>query len=88
MPVYKDSRPTKDGRCYFYKTRYTDIFGNRKQKKSKNFATKLEAKRAEAKFLLEIGSPDENYAGNMTFGDLYNKFLENSWRSFVMFLVM
>ena len=31
MPVYKDKVPTKDGRIWFYKTRYTDIFGNKKQ---------------------------------------------------------
>lgn len=77
MPVYKDKVPTKDGRIWFYKTRYTDIFGNKKQIKSKKFATKGEAKNAEAKFLVEVGSPDINLAGNMTFKELYEKFYEN-----------
>lgn len=77
MPVYKDKVPTKDGRVWFYKTRYTDIFGNKKQIKSKKFATRSEAKKAEAKFLVDVGSPEINSSGNMTFRDLYEKFYEN-----------
>ena len=77
MPVYKDKVSTQDGRCWYYKTNYTDVFGNHKQTKSKKFATKTEAKHAEAKFLSEIGSPDSSRPNDMTFRQLYEKFLEN-----------
>ena len=40
-----------------------------------------EAKNAEAKFLVEVGSPDINLAGNMTFKELYEKFYENHNRN-------
>ena len=44
MPVYKDPKPSKNGNCWFFKINYQDSFGNNKQKRSKNYATKKEAK--------------------------------------------
>lgn len=37
MGVYKDNRPTKDGRIWFFKTQYEDIDGFFKTKKSGRF---------------------------------------------------
>ncbi len=30
MPVYKDKNPTKDGRQWFFRTRYKDLDGTKK----------------------------------------------------------
>ena len=50
MGVYKDNRPTKDGKIWFYKTQYDDIDGTHKTKKSGRYATKKEAEDAEFEF--------------------------------------
>lgn len=62
MAVYekKDKKKqTKDGRKWYYRTYYTDMYGNRKQKVSKLYKTKLEAKEAESEFLINIKTNDE-----------------------------
>ena len=43
MAVYKDNRPTKDGKIWFFKTQYEDLDGSHKTKKSGRYATKKEA---------------------------------------------
>ena len=75
MPVYKSKNVAKDGKCWFFKINYTDVFGCRKQKCSKFYLTKTEAKEAERIFIGEI---EENKKApiDMTFEDLYKKFRE------------
>ncbi len=51
-----------------FKCNYRDIYGNIKQKKSKKFSTK-----EEAKFLLTVG---ESKRKSLTFDDIYNKYIE------------
>lgn len=72
MPVYKDPRPSRSGKPWFFKVNYQDSFGNNRQKKSKNFATKKEAQDAERIFLVTSTNKVED--NNMTFQDLYNEF--------------
>ena len=72
MPVYKnESRKTKDGRKWFFKCQYIDLFGNTKTQVSKMYATKEEATKEEAKFRLSIGQKTTN---DFTFGNIYNEF--------------
>lgn len=62
MAVYEEKdkkKQTKDGRKWYYRTYYTDMYGNRKQKVSKLYKTKLEAKEAESEFLINIKTNDE-----------------------------
>lgn len=40
MTVYKDPRSSRNEKPWFFKVIYQDSFGNNRQKKSKNFATK------------------------------------------------
>lgn len=74
MPVYQEkdkSKWTKDGRNWYFLCYYSDIYGKRKQKESKKFATKKEATLAEMEFLNNI----QNYqidCKQMTFVELYN----------------
>ena len=61
MGVYKDNRPTKDGKMWFYKTQYEDIDGTHKTKKSGRYATKKEAEDAEFEFKLKLREYENNY---------------------------
>ena len=54
MAVYKDNRPTKDGKIWFFKTQYEDFDGTKKPKKSGRFATKKEAEQAELEFKISL----------------------------------
>ena len=74
MPVYKTkNEKTKDNRIWYFKCNYRDVFGNIKTQKSKKFATKEEAVKAEAKFLISIG---EAKVKSLTFNDVYNEYIE------------
>lgn len=78
MPVYKTkTEKTKDNKIWYFKCNYRDVYGNIKQKKSKKFATKDEAVKEEAKFLLNCNSMQK--ASEKTVYDLYNYyfFLDN-----------
>lgn len=75
MPVYKSkAEKTKDNKIWYFKCNYKDIEGNIKQKKSKKFATKEEATKEEAKFLLSIG---ENKSKNnkINFNNIYDEYM-------------
>ena len=65
---------TKDGRKWFFYTRYKDLSGRTKQYKSKKFLTKKEAQEAERVFFLQLDKyrPDND----MTFKDLYLAFYD------------
>ena len=73
MAVFKQEK-TKDGRCWFFMIRYTDLLGNRKQKKSQKFLTKKEAQDAERAFLIKLEKGET--ISDMTFKELYDAFFE------------
>lgn len=54
MPVYKD-KPTKDGRSWYFKIHYIDLYGNNKQYKSKKYSSKAAAKEAEREYMIQLG---------------------------------
>lgn len=64
MPVYKD--PERG--TYFFKTRYKDVFGQRKQKLKRGFKKKSEAKLAEAEFLASV---KDAFTDNVTFDEVF-----------------
>lgn len=76
MPVYRKEKEewTKDGRSYYFRTYYTDLYGNRKQKESKLYKTRPEAKDAEVEFLSKIKTTDE-INNNIQFIDIYREWL-------------
>lgn len=43
MAVYKDPKPTKNGRASYFKFSYKDAFGATKQYRSKRYLAKKEA---------------------------------------------
>ena len=72
MAVYKEPKPTKNGRAWYFKFSYKDAFGSTKQYRSKRYLTKKEASDAERMFL--VTSTDKVEDNNMTFKDLYDEF--------------
>ena len=76
MAVYQDKNDkgkiikTKDGRSWYFRCYYTDIFGNKKQKESRKYNGKHEAEEAERDFLLKIKNIDENNT-SITFMNMY-----------------
>lgn len=80
MPVYQDKdkngKPIKNkyGNSWRYRCYYTDMYGNRKQKKSKAFASKAIALEEERKFLTKVKTIDD-VDKNILFQDVYNNWL-------------
>ena len=73
MGVYKDNRPTNDGKIWFFKTQYEDFDGTHKTKKSGRFSTKKEAEQAELKFKMSLY--EQVNQNEMTFEDMIELFL-------------
>ena len=73
MSVNK-TKPTKDGRCWIFQKKYVNLFGEKKNYSSAHYKTKKEAKDAEA--LFELSFIDKANYNDMTFLDLYNKYVE------------
>ena len=74
MPVYKDENPTKDGRQWFFRSRYKDLDGTKKQYHSKKYATRREALEAEAEF--KIKALEEANVSTVTFQQMIELFIE------------
>lgn len=74
MAVYKDPRPTKDGRFWYFKVSYKDLNGNYKQYRSKRYETKHDAQDAERVF--KVTRSDNINDSKMTFKTLYDAFFE------------
>lgn len=73
MGVYKDNRPTKDGKIWFFKTQYEDFDGTKKTKKSGRFSTKKEAEQAELEF--KISLHEHINQNEITFEEMIDLFL-------------
>lgn len=70
MPVYK-GEPTKDGRKYYFMIS-TSISGNRYQYKSKKYKFLEDAKKAEARYLLNL---KKSIAQRFTFNEMIDEYL-------------
>lgn len=69
MSIYKDSKKTKDGRCYFFQ-----LMINGELYKSKRYLTKEEARKEEALFILQNKTPTSKPFTLVA--DSYFKYLE------------
>ena len=77
MPVYKDEKhKTKDGRKWFYKCQYIEVYGNRKTKLSKMYATKDEATKEEAKFKSQ-NNTEFNNTSKLTLKNTFDLYMKN-----------
>lgn len=75
MSVHKDEKnKTKDGRCWYFKASYEDLYGKRHIYKSKKYKTMKEAKEEESIFLY---SQNSNNKAHITFKALFNSYFNN-----------
>lgn len=78
MAVYQEKNKnkwTKDGRKWYFRCYYTDMYGNRKQKISKMYSSKKEAQNEESEFLVKIATNDETDL-NISFESVFNEWLQ------------
>lgn len=71
----KEGKWTKDKRKYYFKVYYKDIYGKRKQYKSKLYKNSTECKNAERKYLIDIKNKTNNNE-NILFKSVFNEWLE------------
>lgn len=74
MAVYKSKTPTKDGRIYFFRIKYSDIFNITHDYTSQKFKTLKEAKEEEAKYRLDVKN-HETTISNITFITAFNELM-------------
>lgn len=58
MAVYKSKNPTKDGRQYFFRIKYKDIFGVAHDYSSQKFKSPREAKNEEAIYRIKVANQE------------------------------
>lgn len=58
MAIYKSKKPTKDGRQYFFRIKYKDIFGEVHDYSSQKFKSPKEAKNEEAIYRIKISNQE------------------------------
>ena len=74
MAVYKSSKPTKDGRQYFFRIKYNDIFGETHDYSSPKFKNKKDAENEEALYRIKIQNQKASIS-NITIKQIYNTWI-------------
>lgn len=77
MAIYQEkdkTKWTKDGRSWYFRCYYSDIYGNRKQKESKMYLRKKDAEEEERTFLSKV-TTDGIISNSIMFVDVYNSWL-------------
>lgn len=75
MAVYKSKKPTKDGRQYFFRIKYKDIFGEYHDYSSQKFKTKKEAETEEAIYRIKVVNNKTNTT-NITFKQAFDEYIQ------------
>lgn len=73
--IYKGS-PTKDGRAYYFRLKYRDIYGKLVQYRSGRYLTKKEAQREEALYRIKASGSKES-SSTITFDMAFNEYMVN-----------
>lgn len=73
MTVYKSKKATKDGRQYFFRIKYKDIFGVSHDYTSQKFKNMKDAKDAEARYRIDI-SNQEICTSVVTIDQIYQEY--------------
>lgn len=76
MAIYKSKTPTKDGRQYFFRIKYKDIFGTYHDHKSILFKNKKDAENEEAAFRIKINN-QEAYVSTIRFKYVFDNYILN-----------
>jgi len=76
MAVYESKNPTKDGRKYFFRIKYKDIFGETHDYTSPKFKNKRDATEEEAKYRTKISNKD-TITSSVTFNQIFNEYINS-----------
>lgn len=76
MAVYKSNTPTKDGRKYFFRIKYKDIFGEWHDYNSQKYKTMKEAKDEEAKYRIKVAE-QKAYTSSITIKQAFNNYIND-----------
>ncbi len=76
MAIYETKNPTKDGRKYYFRIKYKDIFGKTHDYSSQKFKSPKEAKLEEARYRLKIEDKDV-CVSTITLDQIYLEFIED-----------
>ena len=74
MAVYESKKPTKDGRKYFFRIKYKDIFGEVHDYTSPKFKNKKDAVSEEAKKRIKLND-NKVIVSSITFKQIYNEWI-------------
>ena len=74
MAVYKSNKPTSDGRTFFFRIKYRDVYGNTHDYSSKKYKTHKEAVLAESKYRLSKVQEKKELI-NPTIKDIFNEYI-------------
>ncbi len=75
MAIYKSKKPTKDGRQYFFRIKYKDIFGEYHDYSSQKFKTKKEAETEEVMYKIKVLNQKTN-TSNITIDEIFKQYIE------------
>lgn len=76
MPVYKSKSITKDGRQYFFRIKYKDVFGLSHDYTSQKYKNIKDAELEEAKYRIKIAEQKTN-THSATFETIFNEYIED-----------
>lgn len=76
MAVYKSKKHTKDGRQYFFRIKYKDIFGEHHDYTSPKYKNKKEADEEEAKYRIKIAEK-KTFTERYTLEQIYYEYIIN-----------
>lgn len=74
MAIYKTKTPTKDGRIYYFRIKYKDVFGKTHDYSSQKYFTLKEAKEEEAKFRIKVFTKATT-SSTITLNQVFNEYL-------------
>lgn len=74
MAVYESKRPTKDGRKYYFRIKYKDIFGEIHDYSSKKYKSRKDAVNEEAIYRIKISNND-TCTNNVTIDKIYQEYI-------------
>lgn len=73
MAVYESKKPTKDGRKYFFRIKYKDIFGETHDYTSPKFKNKKDAINEEALYRIKLNQ-NKNITTSVTIDNIFNEY--------------
>lgn len=76
MAIYQSKNKTRDGRSWFFRIKYTNVYGKKIDHTSPKYKLKREAEEAEAKYRLSLRLETKSQTNSKTFNELFDEYQE------------